>query len=287
MDMMLRWPLLVLVAAIASAQGVPQAGSPLPPPDLDRALRARVSAFYDLLVKHQFRQAEEIVAPDTRDIYYEREKPRYMGFELKSIKYSENFTHAEVVTTIQMPAANAMLPGIMATLVTSIWRLIDGAWYWSVPKINVTDLLKSMSSGATDSAPAAPPPLPGNLALATGNMTLPSGTGLPGGMGTPASIPMMGMGEGGAPKLTVDPPEVKLSASSAQKVTITNTGSSPMTLFLLGKIPGVEATFDHATIKEGEKAILSIHAAKSAKDGTLLIGVTETKEMISLPVFVR
>jgi hypothetical protein len=296
MVMMLRCFLTVLFAAVAFGQANPPAVSPQPPPELDRALRARINAFYDLLVNRQYRRAEEIVAPDTRDVYYERDKPRYISFELKSIKYSDNFTRAEATTIVKVPPTSAMIPVPMDTPVASIWRLMDGAWYWSIPKINVTDLLKSMTGVAAspdgNAAPAPPVPPPPGMSLPTGmglptGAGLPSGTDLPGGMGTPASIPMMGTGEGAAPKLSLDRPDVTLKASATEKVTITNAGAAPMTLFLLGKLPGIEATFDQTTIKEGERAVLSIKAAKGAKSGNLLIGVTETKEMISVPVFVK
>lgn len=297
MVMMLRWFLTLLFAAMAFGQGNhPPVDSPQPPPDLDRALRARITAFYDLLVNRQYRRAEEIVAPDTRDIYYERDKPRYISFELKSIKYSDNFTRAEATTIVKVPPTSAMIPVPMDTPVASIWRLMDGAWYWSIPKINVTDLLKSMtgvaSSPDSKADPVQPVPPPPGMNLPTGmglpaGAGLPSGSNLPGGMGTPASIPMMGTGEGAVPKLILDQSDVTLKASGTQKVTLTNTGSAPMTLFLLGKLPGIEATFDHATLKEGERAVLSIKAGKGAKNGNLLIGVTETKEMTSLPVFVK
>jgi hypothetical protein len=252
---------LSLFAATLSGQ----TASP-PPAGVDGALRARVTAFYDLLVKHQFRRAEELVAPDSRDIYYDREKPRFISYELTSIAYSEDFTSAKVVVAIKMPPAGAMMPGILNVPVESPWILLDGAWYWSIPKINVTDLLKSMSAGETSNA--AP--------------------NLPGGMGRPEAIPGAGTGENaGVPHFSMDRTEVVLSGSATGKVAITNTSSAPMTLFLLGKIPGIEARFDQPAIKPGEKAVLSIQAGAGAKDGMLLIGVAETKAMMPLPITVK
>lgn len=280
---------LSLLAASSFAQtAAPPTPSPAVPPDVDRALRARVTAFYDLLVHHQYRKAEEFVAPDTRDIYYERDKPRYLGFTLTSIAYSEEFTRASVVATIKMPATSSLIPVPMDTPVTSIWRLLDGAWYWSFPKVSVTDLLKSMNGSQPASpdvaAVAVPSPMPGNL---TATPALPSNPNLPGGMGRPESMPMMGAGEQVIPQFRVDRASVTVQQASSEKVTITNGGSAPMDLFVLGKLAGVETTLDRTRINPGEKAVLTIRAAAGAKDGMLVIGAGDNQGMMTLPVTVK
>jgi hypothetical protein len=244
---------------------------------VDSALRARVSAFYDLLVKHQYRKAEELIAPESRDIYYEREKPRYLKFEVTSIKYSEEFTRADVVVTAKQPVTGGLILTPMDVALPGIWRLLEGAWYWYIPKMNVLDLVRSMAGGASaepDGKTAAPPAMPG-------------AANLPAGMGRPEAIPMMGVGEATAPHFSLNRESVVLAPSTTEKVTITNDSSAPMTLFILGKVPGIETTFDRPLIQPGEKAVLSLQAAAAAKSGTLLIGVTETKAMVSLPVFVK
>lgn len=289
---MLRALILPLLAAASLAQtAAPTPASPQPPADVDRALRARVTAFYDLLVKHQYRKAEELIAPDSRDIYYEREKPRYLKFEVTSIKYSEDFTRADVVVTANQPVTGGIILAPMDIAIPGVWRLLDGAWYWSIPKVDVVDLVRSMTGGASatpDGKAVAPPPaMPGAPGFSPTLPALPGAANLPAGMGRPEAIPMMGAGESSAPQFSLDRSAVVLKPSTTEKVTITNASSAPMTLFVLGKLPGVETTFDHPLIKPGEKAVLSLQAGKEAKAGILVIGVTETKSMVSLPVSVK
>jgi hypothetical protein len=285
---MVRTLFVPLLATLSWAQtAAPPPAPPQPSADVDRALRARVKAFYDLLVNHQYRKAEELVAPDSREIYYEGDKPRYLKYEVKSIKYSEDFTRADVVVTVKLPLIGLILTPI-DTDITGVWRLLDGAWYWSLPKINVVDHIRAMAGGGPASpgtqAAAIPPLMPGNTGLLP---SLPSAVNLPGGMGRPESIPMMGVGESSKPQFNMDRAQVTLKPSTTEKVTITNASSAPMTLFLLGKLTGIEATFDHPLIQPGEKAVLSLQASAGAKDGVLVIGVTETKAVASLQVFVK
>src|SRR6185503_11638050 len=66
-----------------------------PPADVDQALRARITEFYQYHVKQQFRQAEALVAEDTKEFFYTHNKPQYLSFEIARIEYSENFTRAK------------------------------------------------------------------------------------------------------------------------------------------------------------------------------------------------
>ena len=299
--MVRRVLILPLFTALLSAQTKPASpAAPQVPAEVDHALRTRVTAFYTLLVNHQFRRAEEFVAQDTRDIYYEREKPRFLGFTISSIKYADDFTRAEVITNIKMPPLNPMFPAIGETPVTSIWRLEDGAWFWSVPKMSVTDLLKGMSglSTSADATPSAgggqiirvtPGSDPAATAPASATPNLPQANGLPGGMGTPDALAMAtaGGGAASAPLFSADHADVTLKGTAVEKVTITNNGQTEMSFFILGELPNVSAKFDKTQIKAGEKCVLSMQAKAGAKDGMLLIGVTGTRQMLALPVTIK
>src|SRR5260370_24279308 len=67
------------------------------PPDVDEALRARITGFYQAHVDKKFRQADQFVAEDTKDFYYESNKPAYLSFNIGKITYSENFTKAKAI----------------------------------------------------------------------------------------------------------------------------------------------------------------------------------------------
>src|ERR1035438_2675358 len=98
---MQRFALFALFAALACAQPN-DPFKPKPPADVDAALRARILEFFDLHVKGQFRKAEELVAEDTKDFFYSANKPKYLGCDLSSIDYSENFTKANAVMVCEI-----------------------------------------------------------------------------------------------------------------------------------------------------------------------------------------
>lgn len=101
------------------------------PPQVDEALRASVTLFYQAHVDGKFRKAEEVVAPDSHDIFYEMEKQRYISFEISSIAYSDEFTKAKVITAVEMDWRNPRV-GVMRVKppLASMWRLENGKWLW-------------------------------------------------------------------------------------------------------------------------------------------------------------
>jgi hypothetical protein len=103
------------------------------PPAVDEALRARVTQFYQLQVDRKYREAEALVAEDTKDYYYGMNRARYTSFEIQEIKYSDEFTKAIVMTRcfmlFPMPG---MLDKPMPVPTRSRWKLVDGQWFWYV-----------------------------------------------------------------------------------------------------------------------------------------------------------
>src|SRR5580658_230886 len=78
------------------------------PPDVDKALRARITEFFHYHVTGEHRKAEELVAEDTKDYFYANNKPRYLNFEIGKIDYSSGYTKAKALVIVKMPI---MLPG--------------------------------------------------------------------------------------------------------------------------------------------------------------------------------
>src|SRR5690242_243224 len=72
-----------------------QTSSGKPPAGVDEALRARINQFFQFMVDAKYRQAEALVAEDSKDLYYDGQKPRFLNYELKSIEYSDEFTRAK------------------------------------------------------------------------------------------------------------------------------------------------------------------------------------------------
>ena len=81
---------LPLIALEMIAQEKPAAA-------VDEALRARIGKFYQAHVDGKFRSAEQYVAEDSKDFFFEMEKQRYLSFREPEISYSDHFTKAKVI----------------------------------------------------------------------------------------------------------------------------------------------------------------------------------------------
>lgn len=128
------------------------------PPEVDQALRARVAQYYQAFVDGKFRVAEQVVADDSRDIFYEMEKQRYLGFEIASIAYSDNFTKAKVITAVEMDWRNPRI-GVMRVKppLPSTWRLENGNWSWyTVPQKDWDSPFGKMNPGPDGPSKIAP-----------------------------------------------------------------------------------------------------------------------------------
>jgi hypothetical protein len=133
---MRRWILTALLTcAVAAGQSEATATDVFDkaPPELDEALRARVSKFFQAHVDGKFRMAEEVIAEDSKDFFYNMEKRRYFSFDIVRINYSNNFTQAIVVTANEMEWRSPRI-GVMRVKppVTSQWKFENGQWFWYV-----------------------------------------------------------------------------------------------------------------------------------------------------------
>jgi hypothetical protein len=127
------WILVTVVSWVAAAQSAPTDVFEKGPPEIEAALRANVSKFFQAHVDGKFRQAEEVIAEDSKDHFYNMEKKRYLSFETVKINYAENFKKAQVITAVEVEWRSPRL-GVMRVKppMTSLWRLEDGEWRWYV-----------------------------------------------------------------------------------------------------------------------------------------------------------
>jgi hypothetical protein len=131
---MRRWILTALgVCAVAVAQTTATDVFDKAPPEVDEALRSRVSKFFQAHVDGKFRLAEEVIAEDSKDFFYNMEKTRYLSFDIVRINYSDDFTKATVVTGNEMEWRSPRI-GVMRVKppLTSKWKLENGQWFWYV-----------------------------------------------------------------------------------------------------------------------------------------------------------
>jgi hypothetical protein len=127
--------LLLGSAAVCLAQSQPGSAAqsgPQAPPESEQALRARAAKFFQAHVDGKYRLAEQVVAEDSKDIYYAAQKPRYLKFEISRISYSENFTKATVVANCEREIATKFGVYTLNVPQESYWKVENGEWCWYV-----------------------------------------------------------------------------------------------------------------------------------------------------------
>ena len=208
------------------------------PPDVDEALRARVSKFFQAQVEGKFRQAERYVAEESRDAFYEMKKTKYPKYEIRTINYSDNFTQAMVLVLVEtfMP-----LPGFEGKPVPmplkTTWKIVDGEWYWYMdPAAAKLTPFGQMTPG---------PPMDPNAKP-----------------GAPGSIPQANDAQALLHGLQVDKRTVLLKSKEASSDRITFVNGLPATVSLRlnpVEFPGLEIKFEPVQMKRGEKAVAFFH----------------------------
>jgi hypothetical protein len=142
-----------------------------PPADVDAALRARVQDFYQMMVAKKYRQAEQLVAEDTKDLYYDSKKPDIKEFRITAIKYGPDFKSAQVSlfsrTQIMFIGAGVQ---VMDLPITSSWKIENGQWCWFIDASKRLDTPFGRLKPAPDGAKADANALFGRVA-ATGAPT--------------------------------------------------------------------------------------------------------------------
>ena len=260
---MTRCLALVLFAAALFAQN---GADPFnrPPAAVDKALRERITEFYQDHVTGQFRNAEQLVAEDTKDFFYSGNKPRYISFEISRIDYSENFTRARVTTLCEQ---NVVLPGfggVFKVPTSSTWKLENGKWYWYVDQ----SLLRDTPFGRMG---ASPSPADGQPAQAT---ALPPVTSM-----TSADFAFN--------RIQVDKNSLTLKAGESGQITLANTAPGVMTITCV-KPEGFEATPERVALKAGEKVTVTVKALAGApKTAVLYVKIEPTMEQLVVKVTVE
>jgi hypothetical protein len=256
---MLRFTLLAILTCSAWAQG----NNPFnrPPAEVDEALRARVSDFFKYHVTGEYRKAEALVAEDTKDYFYDHNKPKYLSFEIGKIEYSANFTRAKAVVLCET-RLNA--PGfgnrVFKVPVPSAWKLEDGKWYWWVEpeNINLTPFGKMTPGPEPKSGAAAPgPPSVANM---------------------PTSPDFL------FEQVRLDKKALALAPESSDVITIHNTAPGVMEVLILQRPGGVEAKLSKSSLNSGEKATLTVTAGKEMQPGELRLQVDPIGMTVVVPI---
>jgi hypothetical protein len=264
---MYRLLLLPFIALILPAQ-TPSQSLDKPTQDVDDALRARIKQFYDLHVAAKYRQAEQLIAEESKDDFYVLSKPDLKSYRIGSIEYSENFTKAKVMIIGAMPVLLPMAGGkIMDIPFASYWKVQDGIWLWYYNKEAARHTPFGDTKLAADSKPGSnPTALPTPPDPATLIKTLQSA-------------------------LRIDRTHVDLASGQSQTIKVTNTLPGPASVSIdcpnkpIAKT-GVTATFDKKDLKGNDTAVLTLRADPGTPLGLvpLQITVTPTNQVLDLTI---
>ncbi|HXN46889.1 MAG TPA: hypothetical protein VN893_09645, partial [Bryobacteraceae bacterium] len=155
--------LFLLGAGIAGAAQNTPAKPPeaLAPPEIDAALRDRVTKFFQAEVNGKYRQADQYVAEDTKDYFYVINKIHLVKFDITKIVYSANFTKAAVTVRTERELGIAAIPNMkMYNQESTDWKIENGLWCWSVDqniiKTPFGDMRRSTPVPAGQASGAAP-----------------------------------------------------------------------------------------------------------------------------------
>src|SRR5262245_39954137 len=103
-----------------------------PPPDVDEALRARVTEFFGYHVSGDFQKAWGMVAEETKTEYFNSQKTLYQSFKIDSIRYENEFAKAVVTLTVSEKKRISAQFGetVFTHPVSVLWKVENGKWCW-------------------------------------------------------------------------------------------------------------------------------------------------------------
>jgi hypothetical protein len=126
------WLAAALCCSSVLAQGTPTDIFHKAPPHIDEALRARIAGFLQAHVDGKFRVADQFVAEDSKDAFFTMEKRKFLGFEIVKIDYTDDYTKATVLSTVEVnfrPSPRFPNQRVKAPY-KMLWKSVEGEWFW-------------------------------------------------------------------------------------------------------------------------------------------------------------
>ena len=198
--------------------------------------------FFDLQVAKKYRPAEDMVAQDSKDDYYNGNRYNIRGFDIQNVEMLDNNSRAKVTIKAKVTLMAPGFPSMdLNTPIDSLWKLEDGRWVWYV-----------------DSAALLNTPF-GKISPD------PGGEGHPPPSITPGNLPDLSALQ---QAVKADKTSVTLTPSEpVQIVTISNGLPGPIELVELdpGKIAGLSSELEKKHLEPGEKTTLRFKLAGDAK----------------------
>jgi len=244
---MIRRILPVFLPLVAFAQ----TPSVQPPADVDAALRARVTEFFQDFVDGKYRAVMDLVAEDTQEEYFASGKAQIKQFNIRDIKYDSGFEHATVNSTVKRVWVISGKPVDVDVEMPMTWKLEKGKWVWTHER-GPHDWLTPMG--------------PSDVELVKRN-----------GDGTVSGVPhnvTQDMVEAAAKKIMeqqqqtgFDKPAITLARdkASSEKVVFHNGVPGSVHLDLQApKLPGFTVKLEKTDLNLGEDAVIQVSYAPSA-----------------------
>ena len=253
MDRRLLFPAVVVTAWAqqASQQALPANA------EAEKALRARAEQFYQLEVGAKFRQAEAFVAEDTKDYYYNNDKPEMKNFQIDRVEFTDA-THAKLTVTVTKTMRAPNLGSMdFRVPISQDWKVENSEWVWYFVPTDVIDTPfgKWHVTSANGAAPAMPAGIP-----------------------DVSSLDKM---------ILIDRTSVELESGSqkVETVTISNQLPGAVDIQIGTNYPdfpkGLVVETDKKRLARGEKAVISFHASGDAKpSGTVRIAAQPLREFL-------
>ncbi len=231
------------------------------PPDIDDALRARITKFYQAHVDGKFRAADAFVEEDSKDAFFAADKPRCHAFAVVNIIYSDNFTRGVAVvacdTEMQMP----MMGRIAVKMpIRSLWKSVDGQWFWYIDPVSQETVSTPMGLGKPGPPRPGGPAAPVDLAVVSQSVKV------------------------DREAVTFDP-----SAAGTEKVVLTNQLPGEVTLSLRpARLDSLDLKLEGTKLGPGQSAVLSIRYEPNPKrkptEAVVSILVSPTEQDIPLRI---
>jgi hypothetical protein len=241
---------------IAAVTAFAQQQSPEAAP-AEAALKARAQEFFQMQVDKKYRQAEALVAEDTKDIYYNGKKFNIKKFTIQKVELFDNNTRGKVTikstSNVIIPVAG---PVEIEGTSTIAWKMEDGQWMYHVDDTVDTPF------GPMKGQPGPPqgaPPQPGESARPT-----------------VAAIQSMVKIDGNTVTLTPESP--------VKSVTISSELPGGVDLSLGGdQFPSFKAELEKSHLEQGEKTAIRF-TSKGSGSGTVLVFVSPIGTELTIQV---
>ncbi len=232
------------------------------PPDIDEALRARITQFYQDHVDGKFRQAEQLVAEDSKDGFYAANKPNISQFRIDRIEYSDDFQKAKATIVGKMVI---MIMGFgdkpLDVPFPSYWKVENGQWCWYINQ----DAARNTPFGRAPEKSGAEAQADPRAMMATAPDLHAILSGV---KADKASVTLNGAG-------------------SEDTVTLTNTLKGAVTVKPeRSDYPGLEIRLNQSNLKAEEKAVVTFRStgAGKASSGPVHLLVEPTNQIVSVQV---